>query len=517
VRFGAPKQLLSKSVFRPERGLWYLSGYVLSKDGAQALLNLLPCKGPIDLWINQQFQAINVRALRKSVINQRRDLASTNSYSILPSLSQIGVINDAGSALFQQRPTHFPVFVFGQQGAALSSLAMALSMLGYRCCNNLDEIPRAELDALLLGKGQTVFNAYVGILSLESHSAALAKKHLRAKFVVVGDEYFGGGSDCGDFLGALKGSDLIRLSAKDMTSWRAICEHLRLPPPASDYPAVRDLGPRRLIEVKENIPPISKARELRRDASPWVVEQVSNWMGVRAIPHHPPQHDSSRVSFADNLNLLDPDRWLVRNDTFPGNLALFRRSNVVEQSIGGISLFVKREPLGVRDFSSAAISTHEAFLYGRFEATMRATDIPGLVTGLFLHRNSPRQEIDIEITGNLPRRLLVNVFYNPGEEGTKFDYGYRGTPVAIPLGFDASKAEHQYAIEWDPFEIRWFVDGALVYSRVEWNPTPIPHLPMTLHVNTWPTRSRELAGRLAIRSLPGAAVLYRVAVDATLK
>ncbi|MBX9947340.1 MAG: family 16 glycosylhydrolase [Reyranella sp.] len=63
-------------------------------------------------------------------------------------------------------------------------------------------------------------------------------------------------------------------------------------------------------------------------------------------------------------------------------------------------------------------------------------------------------------------------------------YGYRGTPVSIPLGFDASRAPHRYAIEWDPREIRWFVDGQLVYQRAEWNPTPIPHLPMMLHVNT---------------------------------
>ena len=46
VRYGAPKELISRNVFRPERGLWFLSGYVLSKKGAQALLGHLPCRGP---------------------------------------------------------------------------------------------------------------------------------------------------------------------------------------------------------------------------------------------------------------------------------------------------------------------------------------------------------------------------------------------------------------------------------------------------------------------------------------
>ena len=204
----------------------------------------------------------------------------------------------------------------------------------------------------------------------------------------------------------------------------------------------------------------------------------------------------------------------MRNDTFPGNLGLFRPANVTAHSGGGLSLAVIQEPLRVRNLSAAAISTRDRFLYGRFEATLQATSVSGLVTGFFLHRDSPRQEIDIEIAGNCPTRLLVNVFYNPGAEGAKFDYGYRGTPAAIPLGFDASKASHRFAIEWDPCEIRWFVDGELVHRRTAWDPTPIPHLPMTVHVNTWPTRSRELAGRLALRALPASAIVRQIAVDA---
>jgi len=50
------------------------------------------------------------------------------------------------------------------------------------------------------------------------------------------------------------------------------------------------------------------------------------------------------------------------------------------------------------------------------------------VTGFSLHRDSPRQEIDVEIAGNRPDQLLVNVFYNLGPDGAKFDYGYRGRP-----------------------------------------------------------------------------------------
>ena len=145
VKHGAPKTFLSSNVFRPVRGLWHLSGYVLSREGAEKLLRLLPCRGPIDLWINLQFEALDVRATKRPLISQRRDAISTNSYSILPTLTTIGAITSEGASLFNIRPTEQPVFAFGPEGSGHSSLAMALSMLGYRCCSDLQALPAPEL------------------------------------------------------------------------------------------------------------------------------------------------------------------------------------------------------------------------------------------------------------------------------------------------------------------------------------------------------------------------------------
>jgi beta-glucanase (GH16 family) len=257
----------------------------------------------------------------------------------------------------------------------------------------------------------------------------------------------------------------------------------------------------------------ASAKRLRHDPSPWVAKPRAGWTGMGTSAFEGQELSTTlRACFEDDLGQIQSARWLLRNDTFPGNLGLFRPANVTSAASGGLSLTVIEEPLGVRNFSAAAISSRASFLFGRFEATLKATNVPGLMTGFFLHRDSPRQEIDVEIPGNQPDHLLVNVFYNPGTDGAKFDYGYRGTPAIIKLRFDASKALHQFAIEWDPCEIRWFVDQKLVHRRTLWDPTPIPHLPMTLHVNTWPTRSRKLAGQLTLRELPASAVLRRVAV-----
>jgi beta-glucanase (GH16 family) len=219
------------------------------------------------------------------------------------------------------------------------------------------------------------------------------------------------------------------------------------------------------------------------------------------------------VKFTDPLEILDTRLWLRRSDTFTDNLALFRPSNVKFVSGIGAVLSIKGESLGVRDYTAASICSQDEYLFGKFEATIQASSVPGVVTGFFLHRNSPRQEIDIEITGNRPDRLLINVFYNPGGEGAKFDYGYRGAPSYINLGFDASKARHRYAIEWNPNEIQWFVDGNLVHRRVVWDPTPIPNLPMTLHANNWITRSTHLAGRINNRNLPSSSIFGEIAIE----
>jgi beta-glucanase (GH16 family) len=110
---------------------------------------------------------------------------------------------------------------------------------------------------------------------------------------------------------------------------------------------------------------------------------------------------------------------------------------------------------------------------------------------------------------------LVNVFYNPGGEGANFDYGYRGAPSYIELGFDASKASHRFAIEWSPYEIRWLVDDNVVHRRAIWDPTPIPHLPLSLHVNSWLSRATRLAGRINNRRLPATTIVRSIALEAT--
>lgn len=513
VKHGAPKEILSKNVFKPVRGIWHLSGYILSKEGAVKLLQLLPCRGPIDLWINHHFNVLDVRATKKSLINQRRDVKSSNSYSILPSLTKIGAITCEGASLFNIRPTEQPLFAFGPEGSGLSSLAMALSMLGYKCCSDFNNLPTPEMERLLEGKEDRIFNAYVNIGSLISKISILKNRYPNAKFIITeGNET---SIDSLSFIlrEDLKDTSIAILKVGEQKKWQVICEHLRCSPPTCSFPIVEDYGQRPIVEeIKTDIVPKNKIS--KRDNSPWVVEFRNWWRGFNVFSAQQKQENGNLVKITDRLEHLDNRYWLLRNDTFTDNLALFRPSNVDFSSKNGAVLSVKKDSLGVRDYSAASICSTDQYLFGKFEAVVQASNVPGVVTGIFLHRNSPRQEIDIEIAGNRPDQLIVNVFYNPGDEGSNFDYGYRGSPTYIELGFDASKACHRYSIEWTSNEIRWLVDDRLVHKRAIWNPTPIPNLPMTFHVNSWLTRSTQLAGRINKRLFPATTIVREIALDA---
>lgn len=515
VKHGAPKTFLSKNVFVPERGLWHLSGYILSRQGAQKLLQLLPCRGPVDLWINHQFKSLNVRAIRCSLVSQRRDAKSTNSYSILPALTKIGALTCEGPSQFNLRPNQRPVFAFGQDDSGQTSLAMALSMLGYRCCSDLNDLPIPEVEQLLAAVGDPVFDAYVNIGALSGKIEALQRRYPNAKFILTTTKSSNQDDSFQRFAEELKGCDMVVLYREETNKWHIVCEHLRCAPPTCAFPELSELGKRPLLREAAASGKEEKCKPLRHDISPWVIDARLRWRGIRtATLDLCATSIYGRQKVHDTMENLEEKRWTARNDTFTDNLALFRQSNIEFVSGLGAKLYVKEESVGVRDYTAAALSSQERFLFGRFEASIQASNVPGVITGFFLHRNSPRQEIDIEIAGSRPDRLMVNVFYNPGGDGANYDYGCRGSPSYIELGFDASKGLHRYAIEWTPCEISWLVDDRLVHTRLVWNPTPIPHLPMALHVNLWPCRSTELAGRLRKGRLPAIAMVKSISVDA---
>lgn len=276
-------------------------------------------------------------------------------------------------------------------------------------------------------------------------------------------------------------------------------------------------GPSKRIEV---VP--GRCEVLPHDGEPWIVpaKKLRGYCGnagpaeeaeaaVRTGTFKPDR----RESFAT----IDPQFWDRLDTTFFCNLSVFEPDRAQLVPGQGVKLVLGPGGNAEKPWGSGSIATktdkEAQYTYGRFETVMKAAKASGLITAFFLYRFDPWQEIDAEILGKDPTRLLINVYYNPGNEGDLYNYGMRGTPVLVDLGFDASEDFHRYAIEWEADEIRWFVDDRLIHVRRDGRPTPIPHLPMRLHLNVWPICSEELAGPFTGKELPVSADIKSVAID----
>ena len=490
-----------EDLFRPVRGLWFLSGYVLSREGAAALLRAMPVVGPVDLWINYRFEELGALALSSPMILQRHDGPSENSYSVLPYLARAGIV-DANSKPMSPDTTRVgPVLAWSARGE-MEGLAMALSMLGLRVRafdGNENAIGNQDLSNFL-----EVFDALVDApLAPSALSAAVARRDV--KFILEANA--AASSEMG--LERLPSSRTAVVS--DIGCWEPLCALLGLDEPVQTFPigsprAFRVFRDDR-IDVAHRFLSVS-GMVSRLDESPWTLPLRSAWR-PRPVLVRPEPFAEKRLVHA-TMAIASP-LFPGLSETFPGNLASFTREGLLHDD-NGAHLLISKTAIGIKPYRSGAFASVSSFEHGRFEAEIMAANGPGLITGFFLHRTAPRQEIDIELTGENPRSMLVNVYFNPGDDGAAIDFGYRGSPSRIDLGFDSTLDFHVYAIDWRPSRIAWLVDGRVVHERVGWDPTPVPHLPMRLHANLWAPRSEDLAGRINENTLPVAATFRNVTV-----
>ncbi len=519
-------------VFDPVTGLWQLSGYVLTRRGARCLLDSLPVVGPVDLWINHRFADLNVHAVRRPLIRQRSGVASSNLYSVLPVLAELGSITRERPLMVRSGRRPVPVIVHGEAGSGHGAAAEALSMLGYRCCQDIANPPAAMLEAVM--DGSTAFDAHVNIRGLGPETwTAVQRARPATKFVLTvraaGPVLDEGIAAVVAELRQQDPSSVLVLSADHPDPWQQMVNLVSAHYPAHQYPRVPDRAPRNLAFDDNGAALV--ARWWRSDRSPWILPRGVGSPLAFADPSGAPLGCAAGAQAAHSCavaatsagwvagtetlrpagDLLDVGDFVRRDDTFPGNLALFTPDRVCPTA-DGVLLQLDEDPSLVRRYASGAIASARRYLYGRFSAGLRASSAEGTVTGVFLHRSSPRQEIDIEILGRDPTRMLTNVYFNPGCEGDRLEYGYRGTPAVVDLGFDASAEVHLYEIEWCRDVIRWIVDGRVRHVRHVWDPTPVPHRPMEFDVNLWAPRSKELAGRL--RNLPATAEIVGLGVKA---
>lgn len=538
---GMEKEHYSKSLFKPIRGLWWLSGYILSYSGAKKLLNELPIHGPVDLWINHKFSKLDVYSTKNSIINQRVDLKSDNSYSILPILSQIGIQSNKTHLILEQKKGKNPVFVIAPEGISTEIIGSALSMLGYRCCINRWNEFTARIDKIINNKKPLLFDAYAGFSSILLNFKELEMHYPNAVFIIVYNtpidifseqninspkiiknqkkpfseqKYYEEALKY--FSNRIEKSLIIDINGSN--DWKQLCNFLKCDIPKFSFPQIDTYfkNTPKLNISQSTLKPIEfrSTKLLEHDVHPWIVpmNNLTSFGVINDDRKNGRLIGSYEKIIDDCFIYFDDSFWKMLDNSFPSNLAQFSNKNFSLLEGNGFRMTLAKEKTNQKEYTSASIATHNKHHYGRFEVEMKPLKADGIITAFFLHRNDPWQEIDFEFLGNDTTKILLNVYYNPGLTGYEYNYGNRGTPITIDLGFDASHEYHKYTIEWEPHEIRWYIDESLVYVRATWEPTPIPDLPMEFFINTWPSKSEDLVGTIVDDLLPKSSFVKSVKI-----
>jgi len=133
-----------------------------------------------------------------------------------------------------------------------------------------------------------------------------------------------------------------------------------------------------------------------------------------------------------------------------------------------------------QDCIGGAITTEEAYLYGRFETRMRSAAGSGVVSSFFMYNldlncNWPAEnnEIDVEMTGNTEDLYFTTHYPGPTLHTDIYD-----------VSFNPHLQFHDYAFEWEPGIVRWFIDGNLVNVQSQPFVADLIH-PMRILMNLW--------------------------------
>ncbi|NRB64236.1 MAG: glycoside hydrolase family 16 protein, partial [Saprospiraceae bacterium] len=171
-----------------------------------------------------------------------------------------------------------------------------------------------------------------------------------------------------------------------------------------------------------------------------------------------------------NGSAVDQSKWVF--DIGDGCPSLCGWGNAEEQyyraenatiNNGNLVITTNLEDFGGKPYTSAKLTTSGKFntRFGRIEARIKLPSAGGIWPAFWLLPENgswpTTGEIDImEAQHANPESIGGTVHYNNG--------GHTFNGREYHAGLDLSQGFHEYAIEWEPTEIRWYVDNQLYHS-----------------------------------------------------
>lgn len=185
-----------------------------------------------------------------------------------------------------------------------------------------------------------------------------------------------------------------------------------------------------------------------------------------------------------NGSSVDTARWdvLEREDSF-NNEKQYYHPGQVDVSSGNLVITADDQPLGSKQYRSGLVRTWGEQTYGRWEVRAKLPTTQGMWPAIWLlPRTAPWPtggEIDImENRGSQPG--LVSSAYHWGPSWpSNFIYD-QFTGAGLPANYH--DAFHTYAVEWEPDQISYYVDGVHHFTVHE-SVAPVSSTPMSLIIN----------------------------------
>ncbi len=217
---------------------------------------------------------------------------------------------------------------------------------------------------------------------------------------------------------------------------------------------------------------------------------------------------------------LDLSKWRV-SDTAPvknKELEYYTPDDVYLEN-GCLILRSQKRDMGGREYTSGHVDTKRKFAttYGRIETRAKLPGGQGIWPAHWMLpvKGGWPPEIDImELLGHAPDRVYMTLHWGHWPNNQHAGKSFKGP--------DFTKGFHSFAVEWEPDEIRWYVDDVLRYTAVK----NIPREPFYIILNTavggdWPGNPNSKTRfpqhhyidyvRVYIKDIKGTSYLYTTA------
>jgi beta-glucanase (GH16 family) len=171
---------------------------------------------------------------------------------------------------------------------------------------------------------------------------------------------------------------------------------------------------------------------------------------------------------------VDPDKWGFENNGGGfGNheLQYYRPENATVEG-GKLVIEARKEPYLGSEYTSSKMWTRDRadWTYGKFEIRAKMPVGKGIWPAIWMMPTDGQVyegwptcgEIDImEYLGHDPATVYGTLHYGSPHDST-------GASYTLPDGQKFNDDYHTFAIEWEPGEMRWYVDGQLYSTKNGW-------------------------------------------------